>query len=314
MLPLIIDTDPGVDDAFGLALAAAGAKVDLRLVTTTYGNVPGERTAGNALRVLEMCGCAELPVARGADGPLAGHSLRAAEYVHGRDGLGGQAGRMPLRARPVEPRPAVEVLAGTLLASDEPVTVVALGPLTNVATLLAEHPEAAGRIGRLVVMGGGFRGGNVTASAEFNIWCDPEAARRVIVRSDLAVTLVPLDLTHRAGVSEEWMAALVATGAVGEGLSRIAAGNWAMYERMLGERRLIIHDLVAVAEAVWPGILRPERVWVDVEDGHGPARGATLADRRRYRQGPREGREIDVAADFDAADLHERILARFGDR
>ncbi|MEV6634568.1 nucleoside hydrolase [Actinoplanes sp. NPDC051470] len=308
---LVIDTDPGVDDAFALALGAAHPDHELRLVTTTYGNVPGEMAAANALRVLELCGRADLPVARGADGPLAGHSLSAAKHAHGADGLGGQAARLPVRTRPVEPGPAVTVLAETLLAAGEPVTVVALGPLTNLATLLAAHPAAAGRIGRLVVMGGGFREGNMTASAEFNIWCDPEAARQVLVGSDLPTTLVPLDLTHRAGVTEEWMTALGATGRVGSTLATIAAGNWAFYERILGERRLIVHDLFAVAEAVWPGSLRTERVWVDVENGHGPARGATIADRRRFHSSPREGREIDVAVDLDAPALHERILNRF---
>src|SRR3569833_36120 len=150
--PLVIDTDPGFDDALALLLALASPEVDLRLVTTVRGNVDLARTTENALRVLHLAGRSDVPVAVGARTPLVVPQPERAGHVHGAAGLGGVV--LPPSPAPVDPRPAVVALAELLLASEAPVTVAAVGPLTNIALLLAVYPDAAARIGRLVVMGG----------------------------------------------------------------------------------------------------------------------------------------------------------------
>src|ERR1700710_2889523 len=163
--PLAIDTDPGIDDALALLLALASPEVDLRLVTTVHGNVDLAHTTDNALRVLHLAGRSDIPVAAGARDSLVHAQPRRAGHGHGAAGLGGV--RLPPPPAGIDPRPAVVALAELLMASPEPVTVAAIGPLTNLALLLAVFPEAAQRIDRLVVMGGSAtRGGNVTAAAE----------------------------------------------------------------------------------------------------------------------------------------------------
>lgn len=285
---LIIDTDPGVDDAFAICLAAASPEVELLAVTTTFGNVDLATTTANARRVLGLLGRDDVPVGRGAEVPLVHPVSERAEHVHGDDGLGGCAAAFaPLAPEPVGR--AQDVLAATLEAAPEPVTLAAIGPLTNVALLLATRPDLADRIGRLVVMGGALGGGNVTRAAEFNLWSDPEAARRVLVeepaRHGLAVTLVPLDLTHAVGVDHGWLTALADAGPVGAAL---AATRLDYVERVrrgeapgeAGPERVAIHDALALLEAIVPATLATVPLDLEVDTSLGPARGAVLADRR----------------------------------
>ena len=156
-IPLVIDTDPGIDDALAILLALASPEVDLRLVTTVHGNVEVAQTTENALRVLHLAGRSDVPVAAGAAASLVHPQPERAGHVHGAAGLGGV--ELPLSPAAADPRPAVVALADLLTTSPEPVTVAAVGPLTNLALLLRVFPEAAARIGRLVVMGGGRPGG-----------------------------------------------------------------------------------------------------------------------------------------------------------
>lgn len=168
-VPLIVDTDPGVDDAFALAVAAGSSEVDLLAVTTTHGNVDVARTTENACRVLGRLGRDDVPVGRGADRPLIHPAPHRAEHVHGDDGLGGVAAGFgpPIAA---SPGTAVELLASTIATAPAPPVLVAIGPLTNVAALFAAHPGVESRLARLVVMGGAIgAGGNVTAAGEFNV-------------------------------------------------------------------------------------------------------------------------------------------------
>jgi len=192
--PILLDCDPGHDDAIALLLALASPEVELLGVTTVAGNQTLEKTTANALRVLEFVGRGDVPVAAGADRPLA-RELVVAAHVHGESGLDGPA-LPPPRGAPVGEH-AVDFLAGAILGAGRPVTLVAVGPLTNVALLLARHPDAAGAVERIVLMGGSIAEGNVTPAAEFNIWADPEAAWRVF-RSRLPVTMIGLDVTHKA--------------------------------------------------------------------------------------------------------------------
>src|SRR3712207_3741531 len=158
-LPLVIDTDPGIDDALAILLALASPEVDLRLVTTVHGNVELAQTTDNALRVLHLAGRSDVPVAAGARDSLVYRQPERAGHVHGETGLGGvQLERSPTVP---DPRPAVVAMAEVLMSAESPVTVAAIGPWTNVALLLATYPEAAERIGRLVLMGGSAGRGEI---------------------------------------------------------------------------------------------------------------------------------------------------------
>lgn len=311
--PLIVDTDPGVDDAFAISLAAVSPEIDLLALSTVYGNVPLPETTANALRVLAMAGRPDVPVLVGADRPLVHPQPHRAGHVHGADGLSGRAGTLPDPGRAAEPGDGVARLAALLHAADRPVTLAAIGPLTNVALLLAAHPSVRPKIDRLVVMGGALAGGNVTSSAEFNVWSDPEAAHRVLAEEDLPTVLVPLDLTHRCAVDSGWLDRLAGAGPLGKALVGLTPTYRDSYRRALGRDGMVLHDVVALAEAIRPGILRTDPLPLDVECSFGPARGAVLADRRaaeiRAATG-RTRRPVDVAVDVDVEPLCEFLLDR----
>ncbi|WP_347058790.1 nucleoside hydrolase [Blastococcus sp. HT6-30] len=277
-IPLVIDTDPGIDDALAILLALASPEVDLRLVTTVHGNVELAQVTENALRVLHLAGRSDVPVAAGARASLVHPQPERAGHVHGTAGLGG----VELAPSPaaVDPRPAVTALAELLLASPQPVTVAAIGPLTNIALLLAVHPEAAGRIGRLVVMGGSAgRGGNVTAAAEFNIWSDPEAAQAVFT-SALPTVMVGLDVTLPTVLTEEGIARFAAAGPVGRQAAAILQQYVDHARNAYGTAGVVVHDALALTEAIAPGSLGTVRRDVVVDTTLGAGRGQTLVDRR----------------------------------
>ena len=190
--PVVLDCDPGHDDAIALLLALASPELELLGVTTTYGNQTLEKTTANALRVLELVGRSDIPVAAGADRPLE-RELVVAAHVHGESGLDGPA--LPEATGAPTSDDAVAFIAEQLEAASAPVTIVATGPLTNVARYLASHGSSG--IDRIVLMGGAIAEGNFTPAAEFNIWCDPEAAAAVFA-SGLDVTMLGLDVTHQA--------------------------------------------------------------------------------------------------------------------
>jgi len=308
---LIIDTDPGVDDAFAIALAALSEDVELLGVTTVFGNVPLPATTRNALRVLALCGRADVPVAAGADRPLVHPPRRRASHVHGADGLSGRSSRLPEPPRGPDPAGAVSLLVSLLEAADEPVTIAPIGPLTNIALLLAAHPRIRDRIARIVIMGGGLGHGNSTPVAEFNIWSDPEAARRVLVEEEVPTVLVPLDLTLRCAVDAAWLAKLAAAGPVGASLDALTPDYRASYRKVLGFEGIALHDAVAVAEAIRPGILRTESFPIEIDCTLGPGRGATLVDRRATGQRAEgEVARVDIAVDTDLDGLRDFVLHR----
>jgi len=275
--PLVIDTDPGVDDAIALLVAAISPEVELRGVTTVFGNVALEQTTENALRILDLAGADHVPAAAGTDRPLVHAQPHRAAHVHGSNGLGNV--ELPPAHRTPEPTPAVRFLADLLHGSDAPVTVCAIGPLTNIALLVASDPAATARIERLVVMGGAYGSGNVTPTAEFNVWSDPEAAHRVL-SSGLPITMVGLDVTRPTAMDAAAVARIGASGPVGARAAEMLEHYLDYYVRVQGAPGVVIHDALAVLEAITPGILGTvERtVWVDC--GHGPGRGTTLVDRR----------------------------------
>ncbi|WP_367136081.1 nucleoside hydrolase [Saccharothrix sp. HUAS TT1] len=304
--PLIIDTDPGVDDAFALALAAASPEVELIGVTTVFGNVSLADTTRNALRLLTLLGRDDVPVGVGADRPLV-HPHPHLSSAHGSDGLSGFADTLPEPTRGPDPRDAVTLLRELLEGADRPVTIVPIGPLTNIALLLAAHPGLKPKIGRLVVMGGGVSGGNITATAEFNVWSDPEAARRVLVEEDVPTTLVPMDLTRRCAVDSGWLAELARTSDVATALVGLTPDYLASYRRFLGFDGMAVHDAVAVAEAVRPGILAGTPFPVDVDCSSGPNRGALVVDQRLEVDAPKT---LDIALDADLDGLRAFLFER----
>jgi pyrimidine-specific ribonucleoside hydrolase len=305
--PLIVDTDPGVDDAYALALAARAPEADLRAVTAVFGNVDLPTTTTNARRLLGMLGRGDVPLGVGADRPLIHPTTQRAADVHGDDGLGGIAERFG----PLGPEPAgraLDVITRVLETSTEPVVLAAIGPLTDVALLLATRPDLTERIGRLVVMGGSIgAGGNVSPAAEFNVWSDPEAARRVLVEERVPTTLVPLDLTHEVTVDRAWLDALAASGPVGEALA--ATRDVYAHGEALGVDRVPIHDAVALLEAIVPGTLATVPLEVEVDTSLGPGRGTVHADRRGRAPG---GRTVDVALpqDTDVEAVRDALLRR----
>jgi pyrimidine-specific ribonucleoside hydrolase len=301
--PILLDCDPGHDDAIALLLALASPELELLGVTTVAGNQTLEKTTANALRVLELVGRGDVPVAAGADRPLA-RELFIAAYVHGESGLDGPALPEPQSA-PVDQH-AVDFLAERILACDRPVTLVPVGPLTNVALLLARHPEAVENVERIVIMGGAVAEGNVTPAAEFNIYVDPEAAWRVF-RSGVSVTMIGLDVTHKALMMPSHVQRLRASGDVGRFVAELHDFFVQYHRRTYGTEGAPIHDAVAVAQVLRPGIVETLHRHVDVDCESRLCRGRTVVDLWR-RTGEEPNAEVGV--DIDAAAFLELLCER----
>jgi inosine-uridine nucleoside N-ribohydrolase len=297
-IPIVLDCDPGHDDAIALLLALASPELDVRAVTTVAGNQTLDKTTRNALRVLELAGRTDIPVAAGAERPLVRAQWTAA-YVHGESGLDGPDLPEP-RARPLE-RHAVDIIAELV---DPSVTLVAIGPLTNVALLLAMHPYC--RPARIVLMGGAIGEGNVTPAAEFNIWVDPEAAKRVF-ESGVPITMVGLDVTHKALATPRHADAMRASGRVGKAVAEMLDFYGRFHHDEYGWEGSPIHDAVALAYLARPNLLSVQACAVEIETQSELSRGRTLVD-----LWGRTGREAnaDVAVDIEA----DTFLALLVDR
>jgi inosine-uridine nucleoside N-ribohydrolase len=300
--PILLDCDPGHDDAIALLLALASPEVELLGVTSVAGNQTLDKTTANAIRVLELAGRAEVPVAAGADRPLVRERYVAAN-VHGETGLDGPD-LPPPQGSPVEAH-AVDFLAERVAGA----TLVAIGPLTNVALLLARHPDTKPE--RLVLMGGAIAEGNVTPAAEFNIWADPEAATRVFA-SGLDVTMVGLDVTHRALVTTAHKEQLRAAGRVGRFVAELLDFYGVFHRKVYGFDGSPVHDAVAVAQVIRPDLLELERLNVRVDCQSELCRGRTVVDVWR-RTGLEPNASVAVGIDSQAfLDLLLERLAKLG--
>ncbi|MSO76322.1 MAG: nucleoside hydrolase [Alphaproteobacteria bacterium] len=273
-IPLIIDCDPGRDDAIALLLALASPDAfEMIAVTTVSGNVPLALSHENARRLLAAGGRADVPVHAGAAAPLARAPVHAT-HVHGETGLAGA--ELPPSPAPPTAQDAAGFLVETLAARPAgSVTIAALGPLTNLAIAIARAPDTMGRLGRLVLMGGAIGPGNVTPAAEFNIHADPDAAARVFA-AGFALTMIPLDLTHRLRVTPARIAAIAATG---RPMARIAAGILAAGRvarpEPPGEP---LHDPAVIAWLIRPQLMRGRRCHVAVETADTASLGRTIVD------------------------------------
>jgi pyrimidine-specific ribonucleoside hydrolase len=225
--------------------------------------------------------------------------------VHGTAGLGGV--ELPPSPAVPDPRPAVVALADLLTTSPDPVTVAAVGPLTNIALLLRVFPDAAARIGRLIVMGGSAaRGGNVTAAAEFNVWADAEAAQAVLT-SALPTVLVGLDVTLPTVLDEDGIARFAAAGPIGTQAAAILRQYLDHARTAYGTTGVVVHDALAVTEAIVPGTLGTVRRDVVVDTGLGFGRGQTLVDRRTVSTAPTA---VEVAERVDSPAAVEFLVSR----
>jgi inosine-uridine nucleoside N-ribohydrolase len=303
--PILIDCDPGHDDAMALLLALASPELELLGVTTVHGNTTLDKTTVNALKVLELAGRGDMPVAAGADRPLT-RAPEIADHVHGESGLDGPD-LPPPTAAPVAQH-AVDFLAERIAASDRPVTLIPTGPLTNIALLLAAHPEVAGQVERIVLMGGAIAEGNVTPAAEFNIWVDPEAAARVFA-SGIEVTMVGLDVTHRALMTPAHADALRATGRVGE----VVAELWGFYHRFHARVYDLpgtpVHDALAVAHVIRGELLRTEHRNVEIDCASELCRGRTVVDLWNVTGRPHNAH---VAVEVDGPAFLDLLVERIG--
>ncbi len=292
-VPVILDCDPGHDDAFAILLAAGSPLADLRAITTIGGNGTLEAVTENARRVCTLAGIRDVPIAAGAAGPLRGE-LETAADVHGESGLDGP--ELPDPDVDLDPRGAVELMADVLRDADEPVTLVATGPLTNVALLVQSAPDALRGLREIVWMGGSRGRGNRTPYAEFNAWVDPEAAE-IVVAGDMPFTLVGLHLTHQALATPEVVERI---RGVDGALGAVAAdwlGFFSSTYRQIWGIDAPLHDPCALALALDPSIATFEDAFVAIETQGRWTRGATVIDpygRLGREPNARVALEIDV--------------------
>ena len=274
---IIIDTDPGQDDAVAILLALSSPEVNVLGITAVAGNVPLALTQKNARIVCELAGKPETLVFAGCDAPLA-RPLVTAEHVHGKTGLDGPQLAPP--TMPLQDQHAVDWMIDTLKAApDNLITLCTLGPLTNIATALTRAPEIKSAIAEIVLMGGGyFEGGNITPVAEFNIYVDPEAAD-IVFKSGLKLTVMPLDVTHKALTTKPRVDAF---RAMGTEVGRMAAEWTDFFERFdkekYGSEGAPLHDPTVIAYLIRPELFSGRHINVEIETTSDLTLGMTVAD------------------------------------
>ena len=273
---IIIDTDPGQDDAVAILLALASPELDVLGITAVAGNVPLSLTARNARVVCELAGRADVPVFAGCDRPM-GRALVTAEHVHGKTGLDGAD--LPDPVMPLQDEHAVDFIIDTLRReAPGSVTLCPLGPLTNIAQAFVRAPDIIGRVERIVLMGGAyFQVGNITPAAEFNIYVDPEAAD-IVFRSGVGPVVMPLDVTHKALTTRARNASFAKAGRVGPAV----AGWTGFFERFdmakYGSEGAPLHDPCVIAYLLQPDLFAGRYVNVMIETLSDLTRGMTVAD------------------------------------
>ncbi len=274
---IIIDTDPGQDDALAILLALGSPELEVVGIACVAGNVPLARTVTNTRLICELAGRPDIPVFAGCDRPMV-RPLVTAEHIHGSTGLNGPDWDEP--TMPLQERHAVDWLVDTLLASaDGEITVCPIGPMTNVAMAMVREPLIIPKIARIVSMGGGyFAGGNVTPAAEFNVYVDPHAAE-VVYRSGVPIVAMPLDVTHKALMSRQWITSIAAlSGDVGGK----TAAMLSFFERFdmdrYGEFGGPLHDPATIAYLIDPTLYSGKEVYVQIETQSERTMGMTVVD------------------------------------
>jgi purine nucleosidase len=300
-IPCIHDCDPGHDDAVAMLLAAAHPALDLRAITTVGGNAPLDKVTLNARRVCTLAGVSDVPIAAGAEGP-ADRALDPAVDVHGESGLDGP--ELPEPEVELDERSALDLIADTLAAAEEPVTVFATGPLTNIAAALERVDRE--RVREVVWMGGSTERGNRTPYAEFNAWVDPVAVQSVL-DTGVPFTMVGLNLTHQALATVEVIERM---HGLGTRLGDTVAGWFEFfgdsYLSLFGRSAPPVHDPCAIALVAEPGVVRCVDAFMAVETEGRWTRGATVVDLRgRYGREP----NARIAMELDFARFWDTIVA-----
>ena len=303
MQPLLIDCDPGLDDAAALALAWAAPELSIEAVTTVAGNQTLEKTTRNARAVLEAIGCQAVSVSPGLASPLLGQ-LAVADEVHGQSGIGGL--ELPAVEGTTRPDHAVDRLWKVASTLDQPV-LAALGPLTNLAVCLRRYPELPSVLEQVVIMGGAIADGNVTPVAEFNVHTDPEAAR-IVFESDLEVTMVGLDVTRAARVGDATRDRLLDRATREASLvADVITELQPLHSRRDGWETVPLHDALAIASLIDPSLLETEPMAVSVETRGEFTTGMTVCERCPAGQPTAQ-----VATGVDADGFRDRLCEVLG--
>ena len=301
--PIILDCDPGHDDAVAILLALASPEIELVAITTVSGNQTVDKTTANALKVLELVGRTDVPVHRDADRPFI-RPRDVAAHVHGESGLDGPD--LPEPSTVEQPQPAVDFLADEIRRRGGRITLVPTGPLTNIGLLFSLYPDA--RPERIVLMGGAIGEGNRTPAAEFNIWADPESAQRVFAEG-LDTTMVGLDVTHRALIRDANTEQLRSAGKVGKVVAELvdfyARFHRARYADLDGSP---MHDPVCIAHLIDPTLMDVREAFIEVDCTTGPSWGRTNVDwRGREHFGPPNAK---VGLDIDGGRFADLVVDR----
>jgi pyrimidine-specific ribonucleoside hydrolase len=294
--PIIIDCDPGIDDALAILLAVASEELDIKLITTCAGNQTIEKITTNTLKLLTFINQQHIPVAKGATGPLFGE-LVVADKAHGESGFGGvELGDSVIS---VIEKPAVEAMRELIMTSNQKITIVAIGPLTNVARLVQEYPEVIERIEQLSIMGGSSSGGNGTPVAEFNIYVDPEAAS-IVFRSGIPITMFGLNVTYQVPM---YMEDIDRIRNIGNETGKAVASMLDYYFR--NGRVEGMHDPCAIAYLIDPSLFTTKLCNVEIETNGEFTRGQTVVDLR-----DRMGRfkNVNVAVEVSSERLLDMIF------
>lgn len=293
---VILDMDPGIDDAAAIAVAVNRPDLDIKLITAVAGNVSVDKTTLNVLKLLEFFG-KDIPVASGAKAPLK-RELVDASYIHGESGMPGydfpEVTTKPLNVD------AVEAIHDVLTHSEEPITIIATGAYTNLALLLQQYPEDKAYIKEFILMGGSISGGNVSSVAEFNVFTDPDAAA-IVFESGLPITMIGLDVTLNALLTTETINALPDLGEAGKMLYGIVTAYEDVHD---GGKPM--HDVNTILYAVDPSVIKTEALAVDVVTD-GPAAGATVAD-TQHRWHEDGFTNVNVGVDIDAHAFNKWFL------
>lgn len=298
-IPLIIDCDPGVDDAIALFLADTLDQLDILAVSAVAGNVGLNHTYPNALKLCHLISL-DVPVGKGAAQPLVKPARQAT--VHGLDGLGGFADSLTLPETATQPHTkpmdAVGMMYNLLLKAPHKVSLLAIGPLTNIAMLLEEHPNIWSKIDRIAIMGGGIDGGNVTPYSEFNFYVDPEAAA-IVLNSGLPITLVDLNLTHQALLPEGFLEKMRALQNPVADFAVDIIEAYVQYDAYL-------HDVLALYTLTHPDLFEYQDVSITVVLENGERQGMSVLDAQLQKS-----RTIQLATSFQRDAIFQAILEGF---
>lgn len=296
-IPVIIDVDTGIDDAMALVLALQSDKLDIRGITTVAGNQTIEKTTRNTLDVVEYFGRSEIPVAMGAKQPLVRPQIIAA-YAHGESGLGTAV--LPKAEKQAEELDAIDFIRTELEKSDEKITLVPTGPLTNIAILLKAYPHIKEKIEKIVLMGGGAFQGNSNATAEFNIYADPEAAS-IVFNSGIKLVMCGLDVTMKAIVTPDDINTIKAIGTkASDFIAEAFEFYMAMYKKNANFTGCAVHDAVTITYLIAPELIKTRqgiaRVDIDGRDSY----AATICDFRPWRDTEKDNALVGVDIDREA--------------